>query len=133
LFDDFDRAEAYRKLARAEVPPLRDLRPDLPRSFVVLVERALQLDPQRRFFSTRDMAKQLGDVLKSSTPREDLYATLARSVAKVREDMAMGHRTTAARAETAIPEVESGLVELVHDGSATPIPTGKTPAPELKP
>jgi eukaryotic-like serine/threonine-protein kinase len=115
LFDDFDRAEAFRRLSRAEVPPLRDLRKDLPKGFVALVERALSLEPEKRFFSTRDMAKQLGDVLKSSTPREDLYATLARSVAKVREDMRMGHRTQGARAETSIPEVESGLVELVED------------------
>lgn len=130
LFDDFDRTEAYRKLSRAEVPPLRDLRGDVPRGFIVLIERALQLDPQRRFFSTRDMAKALSDVLKTSTSREDLYATLARSVAKVREDLALGHRTAGPRAETSIPEVESGLVELIQDDGKTPIPTGKTPAPE---
>jgi serine/threonine-protein kinase len=115
LFDDFDRADAFRRLQRAEVPPLGNLRRDVPKPFVALVERALSLEPEKRFFSTRDMAKQLGDVLKSSTPREDLYATLARSVAKVRDDMRMGHRTQAAATEASIPEVESGLVELVED------------------
>ena len=112
LFDDADRAEAFRRLSRAEVPPVRNERRDVPPAFAALIERALSLDVYKRFASVREMAKQLGDVLKTSIAREDLYATLARSVAKAREDLAMGHRTQAT-VDTTIPEVESGLVELI--------------------
>jgi serine/threonine-protein kinase len=116
LFDDVDKAEAYRRLSRAEVPPAHRERRDVPRGFVALIDRALQLDPTKRFPSTRDMAKGLGDVLKGSTSKEDLYATLARWVAKARDDLGMGHKTGGS--VLAIPEVESGLVELLVEDDA---------------
>ena len=113
LFDDTaDRAEAFRKLMRAEVPPVRNERRDVPPAFAALIERALSLDVHKRFSSVREMAKLLGDVLKSSISREDLYATLARAVSKARDDLAMGHRTQTT-VDATIQEVESGLVELI--------------------
>lgn len=43
----------------ATVAPLADLRPDLPRPLVALVERCLERDPSRRFDSVADLAEAL--------------------------------------------------------------------------
>jgi eukaryotic-like serine/threonine-protein kinase len=112
LFDDEDRAVSFKRLSEADVPPLRDLRKDLPEELASLVHRALSREIEDRFPSTREMAKQLGDVLKRSVSKEDLYATLARSVADARLDR------KPEEAET-ISEIESSLVELVLEEEAT--------------
>lgn len=123
LFGGNDHYDAYRRLVQAQVPPIRAARPDVPAALVTVVERALSREIGQRFPSTREMAKQLGDVLKASIAREDLYATLARTVARARAELGMGHRTQASTtAETPIPEIESGLVELLpeeDDGDPT--------------
>jgi serine/threonine-protein kinase len=113
LFDGVNHYEAYKKLASAEVAPLRKLRPEIPRALIAVIERALSREPEDRYPSTRDMAKELGDVLKASTASEDLYATLARTVTDARDVLGIGKRTQGASTETPIPELESELVELV--------------------
>jgi serine/threonine protein kinase/tetratricopeptide (TPR) repeat protein len=60
--------------ARREITPLQDLRPHLPRSFVRVVERAIDPDPAKRFASAGRMGAQLGRIHGSSmnvavTPR----------------------------------------------------------------
>jgi serine/threonine-protein kinase len=140
LFDHADRKVAFERLAGAEVPPLRELRPDVPSELAALVHRALSLDEADRFPSTRDMAKQLGDVLKVSVSKEDLYATLARAVAQTRGELGMGHRTEGATADDAISEVESGLIELVEEAPPParkssrrmPQPTRPPPTPRSR-
>jgi serine/threonine-protein kinase len=50
---------------------LRDLRPELPESFVRLIERALAGNPQNRFATVGDMGKALLDFLETSGPSTD--------------------------------------------------------------
>jgi eukaryotic-like serine/threonine-protein kinase len=114
LFDDQDKRLAFQRLASADVPPLCELRPDVPAELQALVERAMSLPIEQRFPSTRAMAKQLGDVLKRSVTKEDLYATLARYVAEARNAMGT-KRVGETPAEESISVLESGLVELVVD------------------
>jgi eukaryotic-like serine/threonine-protein kinase len=112
LFGDADPYAVYHRLRAGDVPPLRKARPDIPKELAAVVHRALALEPSDRFASARDMAKQLGDVLKASTSAEDLYASLARTVSDARADLAMGSRTQREATESPIPELDSGLVEL---------------------
>ena len=133
LFDDEDRKVAFDRLSAAVVPPLRDKRPDVPPELAALVHRALSLDEADRFASTRDMAKALGDVLKVSVSKEDLYATLARSVAQTRKELAMGHRTEGAGGNDAISEVESALIELVEEAPAQRKSSRRVPQPTRPP
>jgi serine/threonine-protein kinase len=115
LFGDGDRFDAYKRIAAADAPPLHDERPDIPREFAELVHRALARDPARRFPSTREMAKRLGDVLKVSTAREDLYESLARTVKQARSDLGIGGRTQGPLSESPLEEVDSGVVELLDE------------------
>jgi len=114
--------ETYKLVANSEVPKLREVQPDVPKKFAALVHRALALDPEKRFASTREMAQQLGTVLRENRMNEDLYALLARTVAAARTDIGMGLKTQDPSVETPIPDDHSGLVELlVQDGNR---PTG---------
>jgi hypothetical protein len=70
-------AEAHR---RGERRRLRDERPDLPDSFVAVVERALERDPVRRFASAGEMVAALGgeELTPRPVPRLSIWAKLAR-------------------------------------------------------
>ena len=63
------RAHAHR-----ERQPLRDLRPDLPESFVAAVERALDSDPTRRYQSVGEFESALRDSLDSPVSRAAVQA-----------------------------------------------------------
>lgn len=54
--------------ARGERRSLYDTRPDLPKSFVTVVERALEADPQRRYSSAGEMQTALSRTLASAGP-----------------------------------------------------------------
>lgn len=60
-------AEAARRAAAAEIPPLAELRPDLPARVVAIVERGLQPDPRMRP-SAADMARAMRDAALRLTP-----------------------------------------------------------------
>jgi serine/threonine-protein kinase len=47
------------KIANAPHPPLRTIRPDLPPCVGLIVDRALQKDPARRFATAAEMARAL--------------------------------------------------------------------------
>jgi serine/threonine-protein kinase len=87
---DFD---VYKKVRDAQAPPLRPLRPDVPKLLVQVIGRALAREDRARFPSVREMARQLGLVLKHARARRDLHELLGRSVVEVREAMTLGHRT----------------------------------------
>jgi serine/threonine-protein kinase len=52
--------------ARGQVTPLQDVRPNLPRSFVRVVERAIDPDPSKRFDSAGRMGAAFGRIHASS-------------------------------------------------------------------
>jgi hypothetical protein len=57
------------RLDRGEAASLRSLRPELPRSFVVVVERAIEPEPRRRFADAAAMERALLGALSGSTGR----------------------------------------------------------------
>ncbi len=71
-------AGSMEQLARAhahrERQPLRDLRPDLPETFVATVERALDSDPSRRFQSVGDFESALRESLDAPASRPIVQA-----------------------------------------------------------
>ncbi len=104
--------ETYQRLANAETVPLLKLRPDVPEGLARLVHRALSLDPADRFRDTREMAQQLGEVLKDHRTDEDLYAALARTVTQVRAGLGIGERTQDPKVDDDFSEDLSGMIEL---------------------
>jgi len=58
---DVDVIDLIRK---CEIPPLGDKRADLPAPLVAAIHRALSADPASRFVSARQMAHELGEILR---------------------------------------------------------------------
>jgi serine/threonine-protein kinase len=105
--------EVYKRVANAEIEKVLELRPDLPKRFAAVVHRALARDPQRRFGDCREMARQLGGVLREHKRKEDLYALLGETVVAARARGHMGAKTQDPATETPSGERRSGLVELL--------------------
>src|SRR5262249_36416813 len=85
--------ETYKRVANAEVERIRDIRSDLPRTLTSLIHRAMALDPKKRYRDCRQMAQQLGVVLREHKNKEDLYALLAEDVRAARAAGKMGDKT----------------------------------------
>jgi serine/threonine protein kinase len=64
LFDAKADAQVIELVRRCEIPPLGDRRPDLPALLIAAVHRALSADPAARFVSARQMAHELGEILR---------------------------------------------------------------------
>jgi serine/threonine-protein kinase len=109
LFDGATDFEVYSKMRNGQVQPLRPLRPDIPRELVAVVTRALAVNEKRRYPSVREMARQLGVVLKSARPREDLHATLSRTVIEAQANPPGGGRSD--------PSMSTPVVDIGTDGS----------------
>jgi len=60
--------ELRAKHGRGESVPLRDVRPDLPATFIQAVERALATDPMNRFQSAGEMERDLRAALGAISP-----------------------------------------------------------------
>jgi eukaryotic-like serine/threonine-protein kinase len=132
LFDGSSDYEVYKKVRDGVVQPLRPLRRDVPRELAAVIHRALALDENQRFASTREMAGHLGEVLRTQRAPRDLHGLLAQSVREVRQSLALGRRAPGEE-PSATPIAELGdttqpmvFGELREDPRATP-PAG-TPA-----
>jgi eukaryotic-like serine/threonine-protein kinase len=68
----FDRPTTAQTLAatiEADPPPLASLRPDVPPHLAAVVRRLLAKNPDDRYESTRDLARELNSILETtSTP-----------------------------------------------------------------
>jgi serine/threonine-protein kinase len=84
LFKGKTNAEIFMKAREAEVPPLDELRPDLPTDLTFTIQRALAPDPADRFSSTHDMRNRLTRLLRKSPVTTDARL-IARAVAEARE------------------------------------------------
>jgi hypothetical protein len=62
--------ELREKHRRVESTPLRDVRPDLPTTFVHVVERALVADPGQRYATVGEMERDLATAL-GATPHDE--------------------------------------------------------------
>lgn len=119
-FEGENDYETYTRVANAEIEPLHRRRPEIPSDLCTLVHRALALDPADRFADANEMAHALGEILKGHRGPEDLYGVLARTVAEARADLGIGERTQDPHLEDSVPELESGLVELMIDDERPP-------------
>nr|HEX4313749.1 serine/threonine-protein kinase [Kofleriaceae bacterium] len=87
LFEGQTDYETYTRLRDCQVPPLRGSRPDVPQQFTAILHRALMAQPEQRFPSTREMARQIGQALKKVQLRKDLHTVLSKTVADAREQL----------------------------------------------
>ena len=65
LFQGKDEVEVFRSASRGEVPPLAELRDDVPAELAAIVERSLALDPGDRFDSALQMSRVIARVLRA--------------------------------------------------------------------
>jgi serine/threonine-protein kinase len=93
LFEGPSDLDVYQQLRQGRVLPLRSHRPDVPGRLVDVIHRALSIGPERRFPSSREMAVELGQVLKKS--REgNLHSVLGGLVDQARSALALGEQTS---------------------------------------
>lgn len=86
LFEGETDLDVFGKLKNGQVQPLRPLRQDIPNKLVNVITKALSADESKRHPSTREMARQLGMVLKNSKRAEkDLHRLLGETVAEARQ------------------------------------------------
>ncbi len=110
LFEGPTDYDVYRKLRDGQVEPLRPRRPDVPPKLVKVISRALSADPEKRFPSTREMARQLGIVLKGARDGRDLHARLSSMVATVAESAEAGVAESTDATPVAEPSAEISVV-----------------------
>ncbi len=71
-------------IRKCEVPSLAERRPDLPPALVAAVHRALSADPAARFVSARQMAHELGEILREGGSWGDADVIIGTAVAEAR-------------------------------------------------
>jgi len=81
-------AEVFLSARKAEVPPLNELRPDLPAPLVEVLNVALARDPGQRFASAREMLRALTSQLRQVAESTDAFA-LSRAVIWARNALGM--------------------------------------------
>jgi serine/threonine protein kinase len=64
LFQAKNDVEVIAMIRRCEIPSLAERRPDMPPPLAQVIHRALAADPAARFVSARQMAHELGEVLR---------------------------------------------------------------------
>ncbi len=111
LFDGKNDYDTYTKVRDGQVMPLRPLRPDIPRELVGVVHRALLQQSSQRYPTAREMARELGAVLKGVRERKDLHESLGRTVLEARTNMNLGRRTSDQASITPIFEPAENLAE----------------------
>ena len=82
----------------------------MPQPFAQIIHRALASGPDQRFPSTREMARQIGTVLKKVQLRKDLHTILAKTVVDARSAMGIEARHD--------PSAATPIAELVPDQTA---------------
>jgi eukaryotic-like serine/threonine-protein kinase len=71
-------------IRKCEVPPLGELRHDVPEGTIRAIHRALEADPAKRFVSAREMAHELNEVLRTGESWGDPDAIIGAAVAEAR-------------------------------------------------
>jgi serine/threonine protein kinase len=84
LFDGKTDPEVFAQLKRCEIPPLGELRDDLPVALVETLERALAADPAARFESARAMVHELSEILRVDDSWGDADVIVGTAVAEAR-------------------------------------------------
>lgn len=114
-FDRPTTVETLSAIVRDEVTPIRDLQPSTPTPVAWIIERCLQKDPNDRYASTRDLARDLAtarDRLSELTGRAETYLPSPRT--------SFGVREIAAWAAAAALAVTALVINNARGSSSTP-------------
>lgn len=84
LFHAKADVQVIEMIRKCEVPALGDLRPDLPAALAAAIHRALARDPVDRFLSARQMAHELGEILREGGSWGDADVIVGTAVAETR-------------------------------------------------
>lgn len=76
LFKAQQVKELFRSVIKDTAPPLRSVRPDLPRDLELVVARCLSKDPRKRFGSGQELAEALRQVTEKMSPPDLLSPEL---------------------------------------------------------
>lgn len=84
LFQAKADVEVVELIRRCEVPPLAGQRTDVPPPLAAAIHRALAADPAARFVSARQMAHELGEILRDGDSWGDADVIVGTAVAEAR-------------------------------------------------
>ncbi len=119
VFRGADDRDIFRKVTGGNIEPLDKLRPDIPKTLVKVIEKSLEINPNNRFISVREMALSLTSILRTEKAQSDLYTLLAQSVCTARDAFHMGRRTQAPILDGKMPSNESEIEVEVKDKAIT--------------
>ena len=71
LFSGKDHVDIFVAASKGQIPPLADIRPDVPPQFTDLIERALARDPSDRFRTASQMGRLIANLLRNVPERPD--------------------------------------------------------------
>ena len=119
LFKGEDDRDVFNKIISGKVDPLNKVRSDVPKSLLKVINRSLQLDPQKRYPSVRDMAIDLTNVLRTVKVEADFYELLAESVHAARLEFNLGRRTQTPWEDGEVTPEESEIAVELKDKNIT--------------
>lgn len=90
LFAGKDDIEIFIAASRGDIPPIAEVRPDVPGRFASIVERALARDPEDRFQNALQVQRVIAKLLRD-TPEKPDAKLIGRCVRGVREFLEGGH------------------------------------------
>jgi eukaryotic-like serine/threonine-protein kinase len=83
LYSGQTDGDVFERARKADIPPLGELRDDLPSELLRVVDRVLARDPADRFASARDFLRRLARILRNVEQATDSYA-ISHSVIEAR-------------------------------------------------
>jgi eukaryotic-like serine/threonine-protein kinase len=113
-FDKPTSIETLSAIVRDEAPPIRQLEPSTPTPVAWIVERCLQKDPNDRYASTRDLARDLANA------RDRLSELTGRTEAAVARPRRFGAREIAAWTAAAALAVTALVINNARGTSSPP-------------
>ena len=118
-------AETLYNVVNKPIPPIKSVRPSVPDTYAMVVHRALERDPRRRFSSAREMAQALQRAVQtegawpsSATVSEVMAALFPDGQQKSRDLIGnVTHQAILARSQTQEPSAEQSIEIEITRGS----------------
>jgi serine/threonine-protein kinase len=109
MFDGKTDVEIFKKIRACQIPPIGDLRPDIPAALAAVLDVALDKDPQARFASATAFAHALSQVMKQAVG-VDPQSALGNAVRELRAGAkpGVGDQSTTTFDVSDAEEVEDG-------------------------
>lgn len=116
LFKGKDPLKLVGTIRKMEIPDLSGFRDDLPERFREIIRKALRRDPSERYGSSRDMARDMAALLRTTEELTDAHV-MAQSVHWAREQLTRAHASEPATKPFAAGEAlaQAGAEETVPD------------------